>query len=43
MVQAAGADNAPLVVCDNLVKNLPIDELEVVALQAWIWRSAVAR
>ena len=33
MVQAAGADNAPLVVCDNLVKIYQIDELEVVALQ----------
>ena len=33
MVQAAGADNAPLVVCDNLVKIYQIEELEVVALQ----------
>ena len=33
MVQAAGGESAPLVVCDNLVKIYQIDELEVVALQ----------
>ena len=33
MVQAAAADAAPLVVCDNLVKIYQIDEIEVVALQ----------
>jgi ABC-type lipoprotein export system ATPase subunit len=33
MTQAAGADSASLVVCDNLVKIYQIEELEVVALQ----------
>lgn len=33
MVQVAGGGNAPLVVCDNLVKIYQIDEIEVVALQ----------
>ena len=33
MVQTAGGDGAPLVVCDNLVKIYQIDEIEVVALQ----------
>ncbi len=33
MTQVAAADNAPLVVCDNLVKIYQIEELEVVALQ----------
>ena len=33
MTQAAGADTASLVVCDNLVKIYQIEELEVVALQ----------